>query len=128
MDPRLGGPGRPSSDPSRTAVADRDLAVLDDHWDVTGTPRQLEHLVKVGLRRLRVPVGDRVAVLRVGRTGLRRVGSGVLSVDADRLRAHRAPPRGCYRSRQPEADSGFGCLPLTRQRWPPPWAPTGGVV
>lgn len=83
------------SDASGPAVADRDLAVLDDHRDVAPLAGVDEHLLEVGRGLLDVAVVDGVPLAGIGLTGRQRVGSGVLAVDEDGAgRAH-----GCQYTR-----------------------------
>src|SRR4051812_32390584 len=88
---RLTAPTGPLN-PSRAAEADRDPAGLQDDWDLAPSG-ELDHPGELVLVLFDVDVSDGVVATRVVLTGLRRVGSGVLSEDLDRELVHCVTPR-----------------------------------
>ena len=79
---------RGASDASGPAVADGDLAALDDDGDPAPAARVHEHLVEEGAGLLDVAILDGISLAGVGLPGLARVRSAVLAVDDDGSLAH----------------------------------------
>jgi hypothetical protein len=71
-------------DPSTATVADGHLAVFDDDGHVAAAVAEGQHALEIGGVLLDVDVVDGETALRVRRTGVAGVGSGVLAEDDDR--------------------------------------------